>query len=275
MNKGIRAIESVHAGRPLRGGDINQMFDGDLRERLKPFVFLDHFDVETDKEWGFHYHPHSGVATFTYTQTADLKHVDTGGHAGVLEKGSVQWMAAGGGIWHEELYQPSGGTVKGLQLWLTLPPELENAAVEYDQAAGSALPVVDQTRVLSGTFGEASSPIRTAYPFNYFDVSADRAWTFDPPADHDVIWLYTYEGAAIIGGKKVKPKHLVVFERGPGSIEVLPDGDQVGFVIGTAAASTHPLVVGQFSMHTNEVALAKGLKRIGELREVLQNAGKL
>ena len=46
---------------PIRG----LLPDSELRERLKPFVFLDHFDVATDGRWGFDFHPHSGVATFT------------------------------------------------------------------------------------------------------------------------------------------------------------------------------------------------------------------
>lgn len=75
--KNIRAVEFTFGGHPARNGDIKQMFTELIRERLKPFVFLDHFDVQTNEEWGFPYHPHSGVATFTYTQTADLRHLDT------------------------------------------------------------------------------------------------------------------------------------------------------------------------------------------------------
>lgn len=274
MTEKIRAVEFTYAGHPARGGDINQMFTEDIRNRLKPFVFLDHFYTDADRPWGFPYHPHSGVATFTYTQTADLRHIDTGGHEGVLKAGGVQWMAAGGGIWHEESYQPLHGSVHGLQLWLTLPPELENGPVHYQHADGSRLPVVDNTRVLAGTFADQSSPIETPVAFNYFDVQTARTWRFEPPDAHDVAWLYTYGGAAVVGGVEVLERHIAILEQS-GTIEVSPLGEDTHFVVGTAAASPSPLVVGQFSIHSSQEALERGLTRIRELGQKLKAAGRI
>lgn len=237
MAKRNRTIEFIYAGNPARNGDINQLFTGELRERLKPFVFLDHFNVQTTEPWGFPYHPHSGVATFTYTQTADLEHLDTGGNKGVLKRGGIQWMAAGGGIWHEEFYQPGEGTVKGLQLWMTLPPDQENGPVGYQHVAAGGIPLVGQTRVLAGVFEDATGPIETPYPFNYYDVTTSETWTALVPADHDVAWLYTHEGAVMAGDTEVPAQHLAVFSKEDGPVEVTPLNENVGFVFGSAAAS--------------------------------------
>ncbi len=275
MSENIRSVEFSYSGHSARGGEINQLFTAKLRERLKPFVFLDHFDVKSEKPWGFPYHPHSGVATFTYTQTADLKHVDTGGHEGVLEKGGVQWMASGGGIWHEEFYQPTNGTVQGLQLWMTLPPELENGDVSYQQVGEPKLPVVGDTRVLTGSYEGEASPIDTPYPFNYFDVQTDKLWKFTPPASHDLAWIYTYGGAVRIEDSEVPARHIAVLESGNSPIEIAPLGDRAEFVIGTAKHSTDNLVVGQFSMHTTKEKLESGLARVRELAHTLKGEGKI
>ena len=43
----------------------------------------------------------------------------------MLSAGSVEWMRAGHGVWHTGAPEPEG--VRGFQLWVALPPELENA----------------------------------------------------------------------------------------------------------------------------------------------------
>ena len=45
--------------------------------------------------------------------------------AGVLPRGSIEWMRAGNGVWHTGAAGPED--VKVFQLWVALPPELENA----------------------------------------------------------------------------------------------------------------------------------------------------
>ena len=73
----------------------------------------------------------------------------------------------------------------------------ENGPVNYQHAESSDLPVVGNTRVLSGQYAGAMSPIDAPVDFNYFDVAldTDELWEFQPPADHDVAWLYTQQGS--------------------------------------------------------------------------------
>ncbi|MDC3379138.1 pirin family protein [Planctomycetota bacterium] len=249
--------------------------DAELQERLKPFVYLDHFHVAATERWGFPYHPHSGVATFTYAQTAALEHEDTGGNGGTVPVGGVQWMAAGGGLWHQEYYHPEHGRVAGLQLWLMLPPELENGPVAYQHATAPTLPVVGATRILSGTFKGTTSPISTPLPFNYFDVTLEGndAWSFEPPSDHTVAWAYPYDGPLEVGDREVAARHLIVFgEQGTLNVKA---SRGCRFVVGTAPRFEQPLVRARGSIHTSQAALDKGMERISEIGAELRRAGKI
>src|ERR1700694_3290810 len=70
-------------------------------ERIKPFVFLDYVDALADAGPGFGIHPHSGIATITLLLQGDLQYEDTTGKDGILRAGGVEWMRAGGGVWHD------------------------------------------------------------------------------------------------------------------------------------------------------------------------------
>jgi redox-sensitive bicupin YhaK (pirin superfamily) len=99
---------------------------GDIGERIKPFVFLDYFDADPATAPTFGFHPHSGIATLTLILAGQAFYKETTGREGVIETGGVEWMRASSGVWH------TGGMfgkerIKGFQLWVAMPPELELA----------------------------------------------------------------------------------------------------------------------------------------------------
>ena len=102
----------------------------EVREELKPLVFFDAGNlVRDDDGMKIHAHPHSGIGIVTYFHGTDLHHGDSGNNDGVIRAGGVQWIRAGGGVWHEENYRRMAGHEGGSwkasihQLWLQLPPE--------------------------------------------------------------------------------------------------------------------------------------------------------
>src|SRR5712672_4505343 len=102
---------------------------GDIGERIKPFVFLDYFDTDPATAPKFGFHPHSGIATLTLILSGQVTYKETTDQEGVIETGGVEWMRASGGVWH------TGGAcgnerIRGFQLWVALPPELELAEPE-------------------------------------------------------------------------------------------------------------------------------------------------
>src|SRR5712671_5174727 len=97
---GARAIALRTRGR--RHGPITRLVSpSDIGERIKPFVFLDHAEVPYTGKKLFGIHPHSGIATLTVVLDGGLAYEDTTGKKGEVLAGGLEWMKAGGGVWHD------------------------------------------------------------------------------------------------------------------------------------------------------------------------------
>ena len=74
---------------------------------------------------GFPRHPHRGFETVTIVRRGLLDHSDSMGAAARYGKGDVQWLTAGGGIQHAEMFPllsaDERNPVELFQIWLNLP----------------------------------------------------------------------------------------------------------------------------------------------------------
>src|SRR5258706_3590211 len=168
------------------------MSPSDFGHLLKPFVFLDLFDTQGKPNpfAAFGLHPHSGIATLTYVADGSVRYEDTNGATGVLPAGGVEWMRAGGGVWHGG---GSGepGPARGFPPWIALPPELELGTSESVYLAPEVIPHDGPARVLLGSYGTATSAIKSPSPMNYLAVHLKlvERWSHQLPAIHTVFWL--------------------------------------------------------------------------------------
>jgi redox-sensitive bicupin YhaK (pirin superfamily) len=231
------------------------MSPGDLGEMVKPFVFLDHFDFQGPSDGGA-VHPHSGIATHTTLLEGSMVYGDSTGKSGLLRAGGVEWMRAGGGVWHGGTLP--AGRIRGFQLWVALEDPLELAPAESHYVDASSIPSEGKTRVLLGNYGELQSPVPYPQPVTYLNVKlADgERWTYRPQATHDVAWLAVSLGIVRVAGARVG-REMVVFEEGNRPIEVVAEGD-VDFVIASAVKHPYPLVTGMYSVHTSPKSLMIG-----------------
>ncbi len=111
--------------RGSRHGAITRLVSpSDIGEIIKPFVFLDLFDISAATAPNFGWHPHSGIATLTVLHEGAIEYQETTGVKGMLSPGGIEWMRAGGGVWHTGA---ASQHAKGFQLWIALPEELENS----------------------------------------------------------------------------------------------------------------------------------------------------
>lgn len=247
-----------------RGGIVRLVSPGDIGQLIKPFVFLDLFHLEAaGSKMGMH--PHSGIATVTVVMDGALEYRETTGNQGELPTGGVEWMSAGGGVWHEGGAAP-GKHVTGFQLWLALPAEDESGPANSQYVAPEQVPSIGPARVVIGSYGDVRSPIRPRAPINYLHVklSDGERWTYQTPAGHDVAWVAVATGALQTAGSLVQ-NEVAIFEDGTGTIDFVAQGP-TEFVLGSAAKHPYELVTGYYSVHTNAAALEQGereIRRIG------------
>jgi redox-sensitive bicupin YhaK (pirin superfamily) len=226
---------------------------------------------------------------------------DTTGKKGSIPTGGLEWMKAGNGVWHDGGASP-GDRLRAFQLWVALPPSEENAPPESQYVSPDEVQEDGPVRVILGRYGSASSPIRAPAGINYFHVRLKdgQRWRYAPPDGHTVAWLAVDEGglrshAPIHAAPPGRPKariapprgaanevsvgavntgELVVFEESGGAIELEADGD-TSFVLGSAIKHPHPLVLGYYSVHTSEAALARGEAEIDRIGERLRAESRL
>jgi redox-sensitive bicupin YhaK (pirin superfamily) len=265
----------VQRTRGNRDGPITRLMSpGDLGEVLKPFVFLDLFDMEKTSFPGLGLHPHSGIATVTYLFDGDVRYEDTSGATGILTKGGVEWFKAGHGAWHGGGPGDSGRT-RGFQLWVALPPEHELGPAESIYQAPDAVKRVGPARVLVGTHGGVASPLTAPVSMNYLAVrlKADESWSYQPPAGHTVGWIALATGR-LLTPESVEAGELALFEPSNGAIDFHAEAD-TEFVLGSSLPHPYDLVLGSHSVHTSPAALQAAEQRISGIKRQLQSEGRL
>jgi redox-sensitive bicupin YhaK (pirin superfamily) len=270
-----RPSRIVYRTRGQRHGPVTRLMSpGDLGQVLKPFVFLDLVDADSKSLSSFGLHPHSGIATVTHLFEGNVRYEDTTGASGLLPEGGVEWFKAGHGAWHGG----GGGKsarARGFQLWLALPPEHELGPVESIYQAPENVPRDGPARVLIGTHGAAASSLVAPSSINYLAVRlrAGESWRYQRPADHPVAWAALSQGG-LTAPERIDAGELVIFEPGDTAIDFHADRD-TDFVLGSAASHRHDLVLGYYSVHTSQVSLAAGERRINEVRGWLEKEGRL
>src|SRR6202158_2788147 len=250
------------------------MSPSDFGRLLKPFVFLDLIDNQGKPFSGFGLHPHSGIATVTYITEGSVRYEDTNGATGLLPAGGLEWMRAGGGVWHGGGAGEPGRT-RGFQLWIALPPELELGPSESVYLAPEVIPQDGPARVLLGSYGTATSAIKTPSPMNYLAVrlKAGERWTYLPPAGHTVLWAAVGLGTILVPDE-LRQGELVAFRPPNAAIEFEAQSD-AEFVLGSAIPHDYDLVLGSHSVHTSAEALREAEARISAIQTRLIRQGRL
>jgi len=246
----------------------------DAGQLIKPFVFLDYFDIDPKRSPGIGFHPHSGIATLTVLLEGQISYEETSGTKGIIEAGGVEWMRAAGGVWHTGGAAGTART-KGYQLWVALPAEMENIEPEAQYLGGEHFRSQGPARVILGRYGEAASKVAAPKNINYLDVQLKKGekWRYEPPANHTVAWVAVHRGK-LATPEVVDQGELAVFEESNAALEFEALED-TGFILGSAVKHPHDLVLGYYSVHTSKDALARGEARIAEIGKRLRVEGRI
>jgi redox-sensitive bicupin YhaK (pirin superfamily) len=190
---------------------------------------------------GFPRHPHRGFETVTLTKTGLLDHSDSLGATARYGEGDVQWLTAGAGIQHAEmfplLHEDRDNPLELFQIWLNLPAARKMVDPHFSMLWSPTIPKLALTddagratrlTVVAGGFGEAAPPAPP--PASYASEAAAHVaiWTLamDPGARFDLPpvpagverSLYFYRGSELtVGDRAVAGSQRIVL-RGDGEV---------------------------------------------------------
>ena len=115
---------------------------------------------------GFPAHPHRGFETITVVLDGLVDHFDSGGSTGRYGFGDVQWMTAGSGLMHSEMFplvnRDGPNRLDLFQIWLNLPAENKMAEPGYEMLWADQVPHVmaegGDVRVVAGPWFDVRAP---------------------------------------------------------------------------------------------------------------------
>ncbi|AZQ62092.1 pirin family protein [Flammeovirga pectinis] len=169
---------------------------------------------------GFPYHPHRGFETVTIVEEGLADHSDSLGSAGRFGEGDVQWMTAGAGVQHSEMFPllntKEKNPVELFQIWLNLPKKDKMVEPSYKMLWHEDIPLVNEKdvngnaieiKVIAGTYKNtnplASTPNSWAADKNHnvgiwrVHLDANAEWSLPATAKTSNRAIYFYKGDSI------------------------------------------------------------------------------
>lgn len=213
-------------------------------ERLGPAVSLSGRNIGQDFEgkdgWnmyhgrvvpGFPAHPHRGFETVTVVRRGLLDHADSLGAAARYGEGDVQWLTAGAGIQHAEmfplLHSDKDNALELFQIWLNLPAAKKMATPHFTMLWSDTIPTREfrdadgkRTRVTlrAGRLGDVAPPAPppeswAAQPGSevaIWEIQLDPGarWTLPAASAGLNRALYFFQGSELrVAGRPAAPRH--------------------------------------------------------------------
>jgi len=202
---------------------------------------------------GFPQHPHRGFETVTFVRRGIIDHSDSLGATARFGRGDVQWLTAGRGINHSEMFPlldpDAPNPLELFQIWLNLPAASKLVdpyfTMLWDEdlprhvatdASGAATTVTVIAGELAGLRPPPPPPDSWASHLEsdlaIWHIAAEPGARFELPAaagPDTVRVLYVFEGASRIGehdlvastGAQLRVDDAVAVEAGPDGAEML------------------------------------------------------
>jgi hypothetical protein len=228
---------------PLSGRNIGQDFEGKDGWRMY------HGEVVP----GFPQHPHRGFETVTIVRRGLVDHSDSLGATARFGEGDVQWLTAGRGILHSEMFplldEKGPNPLELFQIWLNLPKADKLVEPHFSMLWASDIPVhraedgargATELTIIAGRFGDVLPPPPPPHSWAarpeadvaiWTIVMAPGArWTLPPASAGSNRTLYFFRGSSLeVGGRairgsaaiRVRADAEVALSNGPGVSELL------------------------------------------------------
>jgi redox-sensitive bicupin YhaK (pirin superfamily) len=167
---------------------------------------------------GFPNHPHRGFETVTYVRKGLIDHSDSLGAAARFGRGDTQWLTAGGGIVHSEMFplldEEGPNPLELFQIWVNLPAEDKMVEAHFSMIWDGDTPRVTHTdadgrvtvvTVIAGELGGHVPPSPPPHSWAarpeadvaiwHIRVAPGARWTMPAAKSADTVrTLYVFEG---------------------------------------------------------------------------------
>ncbi|MBC8008446.1 MAG: pirin family protein [Prolixibacteraceae bacterium] len=212
----------------LGGGfEVGRVLPFHARRTVGPYIFFDHMGPADlapgfPREMDVRPHPHIGISTVTYLYDGGLTHRDSLGVTQDIRPGEVNWMITGSGITHSERFDHArehGAHMHGIQAWVALPTEHEEANPAFYHHAGAAdLPTWEEKglrgRLIAGSAEGMQSAVKVHSPQFYMHWDMDAGASRTLPAEYEERAIYVATGIANVSGQILQTGQMAVLEPG-------------------------------------------------------------
>ncbi len=230
---------------------------------------------------GFPQHPHRGFETVTIVRKGLIDHADSPGASARFGGGDVQWLTAGKGVVHSEMFPlldaDAPNPLELFQIWLNLPAQSKMVAPHFTMFWSENIPRhmatdaqgrATEVAVIAGQLPAAGDSALLAPPPDSWaaqakaDVAiwtirmaAGARWTLPAAAGEGTRRnLYFFKGRSVsIAGQAVS-RHAAIELRADATVELENEGDDVAeFLLLQGRPIGEPVVqYGPFVMNTQD-----------------------
>ncbi len=225
---------------------------------------------------GFPSHPHRGFETVTIVRKGLIDHSDSLGARARFGQGDVQWLTAGQGVVHSEMFPllntAAPNPLELFQIWLNLPALNKMAAPYFTMFWADRIPratLADddgretEVAVIAGHLPSANTPLAAPPASWAAQADADVAiwtlrmapgasWTLPPAASAATRrHLYFFKGGSVkIAGHPVQ-QHGAIELRGDASVDLINGASESEFLLLQGRPIGEPVAQhGPFVMNT-------------------------
>ena len=192
------------------------------KRSVGPFVFIDHMGpVKMSERENFDVlpHPHIGLSTLTFLFEGSIMHRDSIGSEVEIKPGAVNWMTAGKGVVHSErtpeYLRDSALEMHGLQIWVALPLELEDAEPSFTHIAAEEIPTWTEGdltfKLIAGEAFGRKSPVPVHSKLYFIEIKSTSTQKVSIGEQlFGESGLYILDGAIQSEGNTYDPRQILI-----------------------------------------------------------------
>ena len=241
------------------------------------FIIKDGFRMYHGKTVpGFPGHPHRGFETITVVRQGIVDHADSLGAAGRYGNGDVQWMTAGKGVQHSEMFpllnKEKENPMELFQIWLNLPKKDKMVEPHFKMLWNDVIPKYEYTdlnkktttvEVIAGAIENIKAPLPPPNSWaakNTNEVAvwnikmeAGANWTLPKASEGINRTLYFYEGDSLVLAGTNIPKYSAVELMANTEVVLQAGTKEVSILVLQGKPINEPVMqYGPFVMNTKE-----------------------